>query len=125
GPDFRMDCRLPAANASRSGSDLSTQPYPGPDRFLCTLPNSYRRAPDVFGRGAGAAASLADCQNFSAAGLSRPLVATMPTENGFGSGVRCKNFIRFPKLYPKSTVTATPVPASTADMTPGMLSCSS
>src|SRR5437762_13657391 len=43
------------------------------------------------------AASLAHCQNFSAAGLSRPFVPTMPTENGFGSGVRCKNFTRFPK----------------------------
>src|SRR6266576_393011 len=71
------------------------------------------------------AASLAHCQNFSAAGLRRPFVATMPTENGFGSGVKFKNFTRFPKLYPKSTATATPVPASTADMTPDMLSCSS
>ena len=44
------------------------------------------------------AASFAHCQNFSAAGLSRPFRATMPTENGFGSGVRCKNFTRFPKL---------------------------
>src|SRR5438445_12185238 len=59
------------------------------------------------------AASLAHCQNFSAAALSFPFRATMPTENGFGSGVRCKNFIRFPKLQPKSTATATPLPAST------------
>ncbi len=44
------------------------------------------------------AASFADCQNFSAAELRRPFRATMPTENGFGSGVRCKNFTRFPKL---------------------------
>ena len=42
--------------------------------------------------------SFAHCQNFAAAGLSRPFVATRPTENGFGSGVRCKNFTRFPKL---------------------------
>ena len=44
------------------------------------------------------AASLAHCQNFSAAGLSRPFVPTMPTGNGFGSGVMCKSFTRFPKL---------------------------
>ena len=44
------------------------------------------------------AASFAHCQNFSAAGLRRPVSAAMPTENGFGSGVRCKNFTRFPKL---------------------------
>ena len=44
------------------------------------------------------AACFAHCQNFSAAGLSFPFGATMPTENGFGSGVRCKNFTRFPKL---------------------------
>ena len=44
------------------------------------------------------AASFAHCQNFSAAELRRPFRATMPTENGFGSGVRCKNFTRFPKL---------------------------
>jgi hypothetical protein len=44
------------------------------------------------------AASFAHCQNFSAAGLSRPFVPTMPTEIGFGSGVMCKSFTRFPKL---------------------------
>ena len=32
------------------------------------------------------AASLAHCQNFSAAGLSRPFATMMPTEIGFGSG---------------------------------------
>src|SRR6266403_5660184 len=37
-----------------------------------------------------AAACFAHCQNFSAAGLSRPFSATMPTEIGFGSGVMCK-----------------------------------
>jgi hypothetical protein len=67
-------------------------------RFLPTLPNSYRRAPNAFGRAAGDAASLAHCQNFSAAGLSRPFAPTMPTEIGFGSGVMCKTFTRFPKL---------------------------
>ena len=35
-------------------------------------------------------ASFAHCQNFSAAGLSRPFSATMTTEIGFGSGVMCK-----------------------------------
>ena len=44
------------------------------------------------------AASLAHCQNFSAAGLSRPFAPTMPTEIGFGSGVMCKSFTRFPKV---------------------------
>src|SRR5690242_15811705 len=44
------------------------------------------------------AASWAHCQNFSADGLSFPLSATMPIENGFGSGVRCKNFTWLPKL---------------------------
>jgi hypothetical protein len=44
------------------------------------------------------AASLAHCQNFSAAGLSRPFVPAMPTEIGFGSGVMCTNFRRLPKL---------------------------
>jgi hypothetical protein len=45
-----------------------------------------------------AAASFAHCQNFSAAGLSRPFDAAMPIEIGFGSGVRRKSFTRFPKL---------------------------
>jgi hypothetical protein len=44
------------------------------------------------------AASLAHCQNLSAAGLSRPFAPMMPAEIGFGSGVMCKNFTRFPKL---------------------------
>jgi hypothetical protein len=42
------------------------------ERFVRTLPNSYRRAPHAFGRGGSDAASLAHSQNFSAAGLSRP-----------------------------------------------------
>jgi hypothetical protein len=45
-----------------------------------------------------AAASFAHCQNFSVARLSRPLRAAMPTEMGFGSGVRRKSFTRFPRL---------------------------
>jgi hypothetical protein len=45
-----------------------------------------------------AAASFAHCQNFSAAGLRRPFGAAMPIENGFGSGMRCKSFTRFPKV---------------------------
>jgi hypothetical protein len=44
------------------------------------------------------AASFAHCQNFSAAGLRRLFGAAMPTELGFGSGMRCKDFTRFPKL---------------------------
>jgi ArsR family transcriptional regulator, arsenate/arsenite/antimonite-responsive transcriptional repressor len=45
-----------------------------------------------------AAASFAHCQNFSVARLSRPLRAAMPTEMGFGSGVRRKSLTRFPRL---------------------------
>jgi hypothetical protein len=45
-----------------------------------------------------ATACFAHCQNFSAAGLSRPFSAAMPTEIGFGSGMMCKSFTRFPKL---------------------------
>jgi hypothetical protein len=45
-----------------------------------------------------AEAPLAHCQNFSAAGLSRPFSAAIPIDIGFGSGVRCKTFTRFPKL---------------------------
>jgi len=41
--------------------------------------HSYRGVRNAF-RTAGAAASLAHCQNFSAAGLSRAFSATMPTE---------------------------------------------
>jgi hypothetical protein len=41
------------------------------------------------------AASLTHSQNFSAAGLSRPFSATMPTEIGFGSG-KAANDIKAP-----------------------------
>jgi hypothetical protein len=43
-------------------------------------------------------ASLAHCQNFSAAGLSFPFGAAMPIEIGLGSGMRRTRFRRFPKL---------------------------
>src|SRR5207245_7589180 len=58
----------------------------------CALPISLERPStgyDLFD-----AVSLAHCQNFSAAGLSRPVVPAMPTEIGFGSGVTGKNFRR-------------------------------
>jgi hypothetical protein len=45
-----------------------------------------------------ATASFAHYQNFSAAGLGRPFGATMATPVGFGSGVICRSFTRFPKL---------------------------
>ncbi len=45
-----------------------------------------------------AAASLAHCQNFSAAKLSFSFRAAMQKAIGFGSGVRRKSFTRFPKL---------------------------
>ena len=45
-----------------------------------------------------AAASLAHCQNFSAAKLSFSFRAAMQRAIGFGSGVRRKSFTRFPKL---------------------------
>jgi len=44
-----------------------------------------------------AAASLAHCQNFSVAGVRRPLRTAMPKEIGFGSGVSRTNFTRLPK----------------------------
>ena len=45
-----------------------------------------------------ATASFANCQNFSVAGLRRPLRAAMPKEIGFGSGVSRSSFTRLPKL---------------------------
>src|SRR5437588_9719442 len=66
-----------------------------PLRFQLSLPSLERPST---GYHLFDAASLAHCQNFSAARLSRPFVPTMTTEIGFGSGVMCKNFTRFLKL---------------------------
>src|SRR6266478_883048 len=103
-----MDCRLPARErfARRLGLVHAATPalarrfdrpqtrYPLCDRTQSVAELSKALIDSYFFD----AASLAHCQNFSVAGLSFPFRATMPTENGFGSGVRCKNFIRFPKL---------------------------
>ena len=43
-------------------------------------------------------ASLADSQNFSAAGLSFPLRQIIPSGTRFGSGVRGRSFTRLPKV---------------------------
>src|SRR3974390_2433517 len=73
-----------------------------------------------------AAASFAHCQNFSAAGLGRLFDAAMPRAIGSGSGLRGKSFTRFPKLCPNtSDAIATPVPASSDETIPAILSCSS
>jgi hypothetical protein len=90
---FRQAHASTLAAAAPEGNQIAARSH-----FSRTLPNSYRGVRNPFGRAAGAAASLAHSQNFSAAGLSRPFSATMPTEIGFGSGVMCKSFTRFPKL---------------------------